>query len=208
MRIEFQIEEPSAEAALKLLLPRILQDRAAFGIIDYRNKQRMLRELPKRLQGYARRIEDEDLRVVVLIDQDADDCLALKFRLERMALAAGLATKTEPMIDGRFLVVNRIAIEELEAWFFGDSSALRAAYPRLSATIGQKAAYRDSDQIRGGTWEALHRELQKARYCGRIFPKIEVARTIAQHMKPNANRSRSFKVFWDGIEALLAQKAG
>lgn len=206
MRIEFQIEEPSAEAALKLLLPRMLQDRAAFGIIDYRNKQRMLRELPKRFQGYARRIAHEDLRVVVLIDQDTDDCRALKCRLEQMALAAGLATKTEPMIDGRFLVVNRIAIEELEAWFFGDSSALRAAYPRLSATIDQKAAYRDPDQIRGGTWEALHRELRRARHCGRSFPKIEVARTIARHMEPNANRSRSFKAFHDGIESLLAQE--
>ena len=206
MRIEFQIEEPSAEAALKLLLPRILRDRAAFRIIDYRSKDRMLRELPKRFQGYACRIAHEDLRIVVLIDKDSDDCHELKSRLEHMATAAGLATKTEPAADGRFLVINRIVIEELEAWFFGDISALRAAYPRLSATIDQKVAYRDPDRIRGGTWEALHRELQKARYCGKAFPKIDVARTIAQHMDPNANRSRSFEVFRDGIEALLAQE--
>ena len=208
MRIEFQIEEPSAEAALKRLLPRILQNRAVFGIIDYRNKQRMLRELPKRFQGYARRLAHEDLRIVVLIDQDADDCRELKSQLEDMAMAAGLLTKTKPAADGRFLVVSRIAIEELEAWFFGDIGALRAAYPRLPATIDQKAAYRNPDRIRGGTWEALHRELQKVGHCDKVFPKIEVARTIARHMEPDANRSRSFKIFRDGIEALLAQEAG
>ena len=54
MRIEFQLEEPSAEAVLKLVLPPILRDRAAFRIIDYRSKDRMLRELPKRFKGYQR----------------------------------------------------------------------------------------------------------------------------------------------------------
>lgn len=208
MRIEFQIEEPSAEATLKLLLPRILQGRAAFRIIDYRSKDRMLRELPKRFQGYASRIAHEDLCIVVLIDRDADDCGELKSHLENMAVAAGLLTKTRPAADGRFWVVNRIAIEELEAWFFGDIDALRSAYPRLSPTIDRKAAYRDPDRVRGGTWEALHRELQKVDHCGKVFPKIDVARTIAQHMEPNANRSRSFKNFRDGIEALLAQETG
>lgn len=208
MRIEFQIEEPSAEAVLKLVLPHILGDRAALRIIDYRSKDRMLRELPKRLQGYACRIAHEELRVVVLIDRDADDCQELKSRLEGMAREAGLPTKTSPTGDGRFLVVNRIAIEELEAWFFGDISALRSAYPRLSPTLDRKAAYRDPDRICGGTWEALHRELQKVGHCGKTFPKIEVARTIARHIEPNANRSRSFEVFRDGIEALLVQENG
>jgi hypothetical protein len=33
--------------------------------------------------------------------------------------------------------LNRIAVEELEAWFFGDIEALRAVYPKLSATLGR-----------------------------------------------------------------------
>lgn len=208
MRIEFQIEEPSAEAALKLLLPRVLRERATFAIIDYRNKNRMLRELPKRLAGYARRMVSEDLRIVVLIDADPDDCRVLKARLEDMATATGLATKSRPAEDGCFRVVNRIAVEELEAWFFGDTTALRAAYPRLPSGLERKSGYRDPDRIRGGTWEALHRELCKAGHLNRkIFPKIEVARTIASHMKPDINRSRSFAVFCDGIESLIAQGA-
>lgn len=32
-------------------------------------------------------------------------------------------------------LVNRIAIEELEAWYFGDWEAVRTAYPRIPSTI-------------------------------------------------------------------------
>lgn len=67
-----------------------------------------------------------------------------------MAVAAGLQSKCAP--QGQvFQVVNRIAVEELEAWFFGDWSALQAAYPRVPATIPQKARFRDPDAIVGGT---------------------------------------------------------
>ena len=36
----------------------------------------------------------ESLRVVVLVDRDDDDCEQLKAELERMAVAAGLSTKS------------------------------------------------------------------------------------------------------------------
>ena len=52
-------------------------------------------------------------------------------------------------------MVNGIAVEELEAWYFGDWVAVREVYPGLPATVSNKANYRNPDQIRGGTWEAL-----------------------------------------------------
>lgn len=103
-------------------------------------------------------------------------------------------------------MINRIVIEELEAWFFGDADALRSAYPGVSSTLERKAAYRDPDAIQGGTWEALQRVLQRAGYYKGVkaLPKLETAGRIAQHMDPARNRSRSFQVFRAGIESLVA----
>jgi len=59
-------------------------------------------------------------------------------------------------------VVNRIAIEELEAWYFGDVEAICDAYPGVPRTLAQRNGMREPDEIRGGTWEALERVVQRA----------------------------------------------
>ena len=166
----------------------------------------MLREIPNRLKGYVS-WGDPNIRVLVLVDRDDDDCAVLKAELESSAGGSGMTTKTAPDHDGTFRVVNRIVIEELEAWFFGDVPALVAAYPGVSSSLAAKAAFRDPDAIAGGTWEALHRVLQRAgHYAGaQRLPKIEVARRVAAEMAILGNRSRSFQVFVEGLDALLVQ---
>jgi hypothetical protein len=65
----------------------------------------------------------------VIIDEDRADCQALKQVLEKEAHDAGLLTRTAAA-GQPYQVLNRIAIEELEAWFFGDvevQSKARAA---------------------------------------------------------------------------------
>jgi Domain of unknown function (DUF4276) len=152
VHIELQVKEPSAEEVLRCILPRLIGDKVSYRIINYGGKRRMLQRLPKRLQAYAKRLrEGEKLRLVVLLDRDDDDCRELKGCLESMARAAGLSTKTAPHGDGSFFVVNRLAIEELEAWFLGDGDAIRAAFPRIGRYEAQ-ASYRNPDQVRGGTW--------------------------------------------------------
>jgi hypothetical protein len=101
-------------------------------------------------------------------------------------------------------VLNRLAIEELEAWFFGDVGALRAAYPGIPSSLGERANYRDPDAIRGGTWEALERELQRAGHHREGLAKIKAAQEIAAHMAPERNRSRSFQAFRQGLLDLVA----
>ncbi len=101
-------------------------------------------------------------------------------------------------------VVNRIAVEELEAWFFGDIPALCGAYPRIPASLGGQAKYRDPDAIRGGTWEALERVLQARGYHPGGLAKTVAATEIAQHMDVDANRSRSFQAFRDGVRRLVS----
>jgi len=55
--------------------------------------------------------------------------------LERAAVQAGLITKSGVSSDSRFQVLNRLAIEELEAWFFNDIQALHTAHPRISLNL-------------------------------------------------------------------------
>jgi hypothetical protein len=196
------VEEESAEAALHSILPRLLP-KSEFQIIRFQGKQDMLRNLPARLRGYSSWLP-ENWSILVLIDRDNDDCMELKGRLEAMARDARLSTKSSVQAGARFQVALRIVIEELESWFFGDWEAVRAGYPRVSATTPNKERFRDPDGISGGTWEAMEQVLQRAGYYKSGLGKIELARTVAQYMDPARNKSRSFQVFHEAITASVS----
>ena len=130
MHIKFFLEEPSAEEALKHLIPKILEKDVSYEFHTFQGRDEMLKELPRRLKG-EQWIPD-NWRIIVLLDEDRRDCHELKEYLEKAAHDAGFVTKSSTAPDEDFQVVNRLAIEELEAWFFGDIEALRAAYPKRS----------------------------------------------------------------------------
>jgi hypothetical protein len=197
--VEVLVEEPSMEAALRVLLPRVLRG-VSFQVYPYQCKSDLLKRLPDRLRGYAAWLPD-DYRIVVVVDRDDDDCRALKQQLERIGSDAGLRSRRQTM-GQPYQVVNRLAIEELEAWYFGDWEAVRAAYPRVPETIPQQARYRDPDAITGGTWEAFERVLQRAGYFQTGLRKIEAARAVAKHWQPEINRSHSFRVFRDVLQEM------
>lgn len=200
IRLEVLVEEPSAEEALKHILQKIVAGRARTSIHNMRSKGRLLRELPARLRGYRSRIErGEKLRILVIVDRDDDDCEVLKRQLEIMALDAGLSTKSSPNREGRFQVVNRIAVVELESWFIGDPQALRQTFSKLPARFPANFSNPDN----GGTWERLHRFLRRHGIYKRSYPKIEAAGRIASNLEPNRNRSSSFRHFRLGVEAML-----
>lgn len=199
--VEVLVEEPSAEAALRILLPKLLGD-VTFEVHSYTCKDALLKRLPERLRGYASWLPD-DWRIVVVVDRDDDDCAMLKNRLEAMAAAAGLVTKSKPKCE-RFAVVNRLAIEELEAWYFGDWEAVRQAYPKVNANVPSQAKYRSPDDISGGTWEAFERVMKAGGYFKTGLRKIEVARSVAQYMVPGRNVSPSFCAFRDVFIAMVA----
>ena len=197
--VEFLVEEPSMEAFLRGLLPKLLKD-ISFEIRTFQCKDDLLNKLPQRLRGYAAWYP-QDYRIVVVVDRDTDDCRALKHTLEHHAAAAGLPTRSDPQGD-HFTVINRIAIEELEAWYFGDWDAVRAAYPRVSESTPRREAYRDPDAIAGGTWEAFERIVQGRGYFKGGLRKVEAAREIAPHIDPARNTSHSFQVFCDAMVEL------
>lgn len=193
--LELLVEESSMEAFLNELLPRLLPQERTFRVHPFQGKSDLLDKLADRLRGYARWLPP-DWRIVVVADRDLEDCLELKAQMESIAEQAGLRTKTK---FADWQLVNRIAIEELEAWYFGDWPAVLQSYPRVSPTIPTKAAYRDPDAIAGGTWEAFERVLQKAGYFDTGLRKIEVARAVAAAMDPVRCMSPSFIAFRDAI---------
>ena len=148
----------------------------------------------------------DDWRIFVLIDEDRQNCHELKAALERAAYEAGFVTKSRAISGRDFQVVNRLAIEELEAWFFGDVEAMHAAYPKVPINLQSKAKYRNPDAIRGGTYEALEHLLIQSNYYQERVHKPTVAQNIAQHMEPSRNRSKSFQVFVEGLKACVGEE--
>jgi uncharacterized protein DUF4276 len=194
--VEIMVEELSMEAALRQIMPKIIGD-LSFEVYPYQCKDELLDKLHARLTGYVAWLPN-DWRIMVIVDRDDDNCNQLKQRLNEAASGAGL--RTIPNGDyASVQVVNRIAIEELEAWFFGDWEAVRAAYPKVKANIPNKRGFRDPDTIAGGTWEALERILKRAGYFQTGLRKVEAARAIAQRMDPTINRSASFRAVRDAF---------
>ena len=204
--IEFVLEEPSCEDALRVLVPRLVGERATYQYHAHNGYPALKKYLPSRLRAYRRRITSgEDLKVVVLIDEDRapEGCQGRKEVLETIAQEAGLTSKTANA--GSFDIVNRIAVEELEAWYFGQPEALRQAYPGLSERVFRKRVFSDPDSVPNGTNESLLKELKNAGYYPGIefLPKTEVARRVAPFMRWDQSRSKSFRVFREGVNATI-----
>ena len=100
---------------------------------------------------------------------------------------------------GRWLTVS--LSRSLKPGYFGDWSAVLAAYPRVRPTVPQQARYRDPDAIVGGTWEAFERVLQRHGYFRTGLRKVEAARAVAAHFDPDRSRSQSF----EKLRAVIAE---
>lgn len=195
--LEVLVEEPSMEAALRSFLPRILGEDISFEVYPHQCKDELLQRLPERLRGYAGWLPST-WRIIVVLDRDDEDCRALKSRLDQIAASSGLSTRSATTAE-QCQVVNRTAIEELEAWYFGDWHAVRQAFPRVPTTIPGKEKLRDPDAIRGGTWEAFERVLQDAGYYRGGLLKIDAARRICPHLDMTRSTSRSFRTLCEAL---------
>lgn len=200
--LEFLVEEPSMEAFLLALLPRLLPEGCTLNVHPFQGKSDLLAKLEARLRGYASWLPT-DSRIVVVVDRDDDDCHALKQQLEATAMRAGLRTPSA-IGNTTWQLVNRVAIEELEAWFFGDWDAVRQVYPRAPANLSSRQGFRDPDAIAGGTWEAFERVLQRHGSMPGGLRKIDTARAIGAVLDPQRSRSDSFKAFHQAIIEAVA----
>jgi hypothetical protein len=212
MHIEFLVEDSSGAKLVELLLPKILGENAnlhTWRVISYKGigrlpegldaksdpaKRILLERLPKVLQGYANTPGYD--AVVVLCDTDDRDCR--KFLAELMAISR----RYSPNIT----VLFRLAVEEIEAWYLGDRTALTSAYPRAKREV--LARYEQDTAC--GTWElladALHPGGSKAAKAGglRVSGKMkhEWATQIGSEMNVEENLSPSFQKFRDGVRRI------
>jgi hypothetical protein len=202
MHLEVLVEEASMETTLRNILPRLLPAHVTFMIHPFQGKQNLLKKLQNRLRGYVYYRSSDDY-IIVLVDADREDCRAVKARLESVASSVGLSTLSNARARGNtdFQVINRVVVEELEAWFFGDNEALRAAFPRISDTLTCKEKFRFPDDI-CNTAEEFEKVLKRAGYYTSGLPKKEAAQKISQYMEPDRNLSKSFCAFRDAVRSL------
>jgi len=199
----FLVEEQSMEFFLRAWLARVLPEGCSFEVHAYRGKSDLLGKLESRLRGYAAWLPPESC-IIVVVDRDDDECVALKRKLEAAVSRAGLLSKSNRG-EHRWQVSTRIAIEELEAWYFGDWEAVAAAYPRVSASIPEKAPYRDPDAIAGGTWEAFERVMRTSGYFRQGLMKLEAARAIGGCVEAQRSRSASFRKLAEVVKEAVAE---
>lgn len=217
MHIEILVEDSSGQTLLETLVPKILGtqgDPHTWRIHFYKGigripknlnaggdpaKRILLDQLPKLLRGYGRTPGID--AVVVVLDSDRRDCV--DFLAELKALAAGC----NPAPNTLF----RIAVEEMEAWYFGDRQALLTAYPRAKADVLNR--YQQDSVCE--TWERLADAIYPGgsaaiKKAGWPLPgqvKHEWAEKIGPLLEPDQNISPSFGKLRDGLRR-LALEAG
>jgi len=219
MHFEILVEDASGKIALESCLEKILgPDRpdCSYRIVSYKGigripkdlrgttdpqKRILLDRLPRLLRGYGKSLQDFSAAVVVVVDLNDKDCLVFKQEM------LNVLKDCDPQPTTLF----RIAIEEGEAWLLGDLNAVKAAYPRAKEQV-LNAYVQDSIC---GTWEKLADAVhpggsQKLKQLGWPYTgqaKCEWAEKIAPHLDVEANHSRSFQVFRDGIRKLAGIEA-
>jgi hypothetical protein len=144
-------------------------------VLEHQGKTDLRRSFPRKIRAWA----DENVRFLILHDQDLADCIQLKREL--LALVP---------LEKRNRTQVRIVCRELEAWYLGDLPALIAAdlvSSRSIDAIRGRPALRDPDRIDDPKRQfyQLHNE------TGAIL----LARRIAPHLQPDRSRSHSFRLF-------------
>ncbi|MFP3506603.1 hypothetical protein [Burkholderia sp. SIMBA_062] len=213
MHIEVLVEDSSGAKLIENLLPRIVGtygEPHTWRVHIYKGigrippnlspkadpaKRALLDQLPRLLSGYGKTPGID--AVVVVLDSDRRDCKTFLRELNSLSAKCNPAPKT----------LFRLAIEEMEAWFFGDRQALLRAYPRARKEVLGRY---EQDSV-CDTWELLADAIYPGGRSaieaeGWPLPgqvKHEWAETIGPYMDIDANTSPSFCKFRDGLRRLI-----
>lgn len=210
MHFEILVEDPSGKVALDILVRKIIGKEHSFNIRSFKgvghipkkmtsaksaNNRLLLNNLRNLLAAYGKWPLGYGV-VIVICDLD-DKCLK-SFRDELI----GLLNTCNPRPETRFC----IAVEEGEAWFFGDIPAIKQAYPRAKDAVLNTYA---SDSI-CGTWERLADAVCKGGCQGLSSQGQHVvgaeksawAENITPYMDLDNNTSPSFNYFLGKLREL------
>jgi len=183
MTLVFLLEEPSAQAMLEGILPRLLPQKVARRFLIFEGKQ----DLDKRLEQRVRGWRTPDTYFVVLRDKDAGDCRSIKQGLcDKLARA------------GRPQSLVRIACHELESFYLGDLAAVEAG-------LDCRGVSRRQDQRKYRTPDATPNPAVELTKLSSDYQKVAGSRAIAVHLNlDGSNRSHSFNILVDGLRRVIA----
>jgi len=214
MHFEILVEDASGKIAMENIIEKILGEnyqKHSYRIISYKGigrlpkdlrgktnpqKRILLDRLPRILSGYGKSLPRDSSTVIVVVDLDDKDCMVFKNELLKILDTCNPAPNT----------LFRIAIEEGEAWFLGDKNAVKKAYPNAKRGILNSYI---QDSI-CGTWERLadaiypggSTALKKVGWPHIGQTKCIWAEKISPYMNIDANESKSFQVFKDGLRRI------
>lgn len=216
MHFEILVEDQSGKKALDILVPKIIGDAHTFIVHSYKGigriprnmrdaanagKRTLLEKLPKLLKGYGRTFAgySKNYQAAVILVCDLDDKCLKEFRLELF----GILNACNPKPETRFC----LAIEEGEAWFLGDLSAVKSAYPKAKNSV-LNAYVNDSIC---GTWEKFADAVYPGgsqSLCAKGWQavgseKSKWAEEISPRMDIRNNDSPSFCYFCDKLQKLI-----
>lgn len=213
MHLEILVEDSSGKKLLEILLPKMLATRAkqiTFRLHSYKGvgriprgltnatdaaKRQLLDQLPRLLSGYGK--TPGIGAVIVLLDSDSRNCADFLAELKLLAIRAKAPEST----------IFRLAIEEIEAWYFGDPEALQKAYPSMK----KKALSSYTQDSVCGTWERLADAIHpggSADIAKKGWPlagklKHDWATKIGPLMNIESNNSPSFNKFRVGLDRII-----
>ena len=176
----FLLEEESAKNMLEGIVSRLVPEGVHVQYMTFSGKQ----DLEKQMERKIRLWMEPDSRFIILRDQDAGDCTAIKARLLNIVQKTGKAD----------VCLVRIACHELESFFLGDLAAVAQGL-NMPALAGKqnKTPYRRPDTIANAA-----EELKKL--TGNRYSKLAGSRAIGPCLSLNgSNRSHSFGVLVDAI---------
>ena len=215
MHFEVLVEDVSGKTMLETLIPKIIGEEHSFRVIAYKGvghlprsmktaseaqNRALLNQLPRLLKGYGKSFpKGGDYPTAVVLVCDLDDKCLKAFREELYSILE----QCNPKPLTRFC----IAVEEGEAWYLGDISAVKDAYPNAKDAVLR--AYEPDSVI--GTWERLADAVynggaaalksKRGHLVGK--EKSEWAKNISPYMNVDENRSPSFIHFREKLRELI-----
>lgn len=173
----FFLEERSAEALLRTILPRLFPTGVSARYFTYSGKQDLLKNIRKDLLPYR----GKEVHTIVLVDQDYADCVLLKAKLRALCAACGVSS------------IIRIACRELESWYLAQLDVVERAYALKNVSQRQnQKKFRNPDML--VTPDRHLRQITRKQYS-----KIQGSRHLGAMLHLDNRRSHSFAVFVDTL---------
>jgi len=171
-------EEPSIKNVFEVILPKILPQNVNFHILVHQGKNDLKKVLSEKIASLSR---VEGAKILITMDQDANDCKQLKQKLSDLI---GKNCNCDYKI--------RIVCRELESWLLGDLSAIERAFPKFkSGLYTKKPQMRNVDKTKGKPSDLLLRIIPEFK-DRKNLPKIELSKKVAPFLDIVNNCSPSF----------------